>query len=90
MPEGSNPIQIVEKLQIPRKPSDGTTPTTTDQPNGTLITNGTNTKRKRSLDDADDEHLKSGKRGKVVEASKENGPVVLDDSGNGAIVIEDD
>jgi hypothetical protein len=42
------------------------------------------------LDDADDEHLKIGKRGRVVETCKEDGPIVLDDSGTGAIVIEDD
>lgn len=49
-----------------------------------------NMKRKRSVDEPDDDQHASGKRGKVLEASKEDGPVVLEDSGNGAIVIEDD
>lgn len=90
LPEDSNPVVIPEKPQIPRRPNDNATPTTGDQPNGTIITNGANIKRKRSLDDPGDDQVKSGKRGKILEAVKEVDPIVLDDSGNGAIVVEDD
>lgn len=90
LPDESNPVMIPEKLQIPRKPHDNATPTTTNQSNGTIVTNGTNPKRKRSLDDPDDDPIRIGKRGKVLAAVKELDPIVLDDSGNGAIVVEDD
>lgn len=90
LPEDSNPVLILGKLQIPRKPNDIATPTATDQPNGTVITNGANTKRKRSLDEPDGDQLKSGKRGKGLAAFNEVDTVVLEDSGNGAIVVEDD
>jgi hypothetical protein len=49
-----------------------------------------NMKRKRSLDEPDDDQQVNGKRGKVLEARTEDGPVVLEDSGNGAILIDDD
>lgn len=90
LPEDSNPVVIPEKLQIPRKPNDNATPNADDQPNGTIITNGAITKRKRSLDDPGDDPVKSEKRGKVFAATKDFDPIVLDDSGNGAIVVEDD
>lgn len=90
LPDDSDPVVILEKLQIPRKLNDTATPTTSDQPNGSIIINGASTKRKRSLDDPDDDQFKSGKRGKVLAALKKVDPVVLDDSGNGAIVVEDD
>ena len=40
-------------------------------------------------EDDNDEH-KSGKRGKVLAALKEVDSVVVEDSGDGAIVVEDD
>ena len=90
LPDDSNPVLIPEKLQIPRKPNDNATPTNNEQPNGTIITNGATTKRKRSLDDSNEDQIQGGKRGKVLAAVKDVDPIILDDSGNGAIVVEDD
>lgn len=90
LPDDSNPVMIPEKLQIPRKPNENATPTSTDQPNGAILTNGANAKRKRSLEDLDNDPIQNGKRGKVLATAKELEPIVLDDSGNGAIVVEDD
>lgn len=90
LPDDSKPVMIPEKLQIPRKPNENGTPTTTDQPNGIILTNGANSKRKRSVEDPDDDQIQSGKRGKVLAATKELNPIILDDSSNGAIVVEDD
>lgn len=90
LPDDSDPVVIPEKPQIPRKPNDNGTPKTNDQPNGTIMTNGATAKRKRSLDDnPGDDSLQSGKRGRIV-SLKEVDPIVLDDSGNGAIVVDDD
>lgn len=90
LPDDSKPVIIPEKVQIPRKANKIATPSTTDQPNGTITTNGANVKRKRSLDDLDHDPIKSGKRGRILAATKELDLIVLDDSGNGAIVVEDD
>lgn len=72
---------LSQKLEIPRKPS-------TDQINGMSTVNGT-TKRKRSLEEPDSNQDQGLKRGKVSEPADEE-IIFLDDSGNGAIVIEDD
>lgn len=86
---------IVEKLEIPRKPNNdkALSQTSNRQPNGSIVTNGTHMKRKRSLDEPDNDETNSGKRGKLLVAFKDDDTdpvVVLEDSGNGAIVIEDD
>ena len=92
LPEDSKPILMPESLKIGRKPR----VTGELLPNGftdakTAHTNGTGTKRKRDADEAGlDEDLIS-KRGKVHELPpKKDDPVVLNDTGNGAIVIDDD
>lgn len=74
---------LSQKLEIPRKPS-------TDQINGISTVNGTSTKRKRSLEEPDTNQDQGLKRGKVSESADDEEIIFLDDSGNGAIVIEDD
>ncbi|OCL14106.1 ubiquitin-activating enzyme E1 3 [Glonium stellatum] len=92
LPEDSKPIHLAEKLDIARKPK----PSTPIETNGhaVAVTNGVNGKRKRDAAEADLEDDLVRKRGKVAEQSSiaaQNGDViVLDDSTNGAILIDDD
>lgn len=92
LPEDSKPIHLAEKLDIARKPKP--TPPTEINGHAVAVTNGVNGKRKRSVTEADLEDDLVRKRGKVAEQSSvaaQNGDIiVLDDSTNGAILIDDD
>lgn len=72
-----------QKVEIPRKPS-------SDQINGTSTINGTGPKRKRSPEEPYSDQRQDSKRGKFLKSSADEEVIFLDDSGNGAIVIEDD
>jgi len=79
------------RVEIARKPKVHDETPIHGGTNGASATNGTSTKRKRSVDEAEIEQLEIKKRGKVREASsKDDNLVVLDDAGDGAIVIDDD
>lgn len=97
--EDGKPIQLPEELKIatkPKKPApeanghatvNGTVPTTNGITNGT-----TNGAAKRKADDAGLEDEITRKKGKVMEEPQKNGDdiVVLDDTNDGAIIIDDD
>ncbi|KAF2804850.1 putative ubiquitin-like activating enzyme [Mytilinidion resinicola] len=91
LPKDSKPIHLPEKLSIARKPKQTPAPSETNV-NG-AVTNGA-VKRKRDADEAELEDELIRKRGKVAEESSkaiQNGDaIVLDDSADGAIVIDDD
>lgn len=89
MPEGSKPVVLPETFDIARVPK---------SINGTAangheiaVTNGISGKRKRGVDDLDPEDEQVRKRGKVFEEPSKGTAdlIALDDSGNGAIVIDD-
>lgn len=92
LPEDSKPIHLAEKLDIARKLKP--TPPTETNGHAVVVTNGVNGKRKRGATEADLEDDLVRKRGKVSEQSSfaaQNGDIiVLDDSTNGAILIDDD
>lgn len=83
---------IAGDLTIARKPKMNSEALPNGAVNGAASTNGSGTKRKRSADEASINQLEQiSKRGKVKETSS-NGDdlVVLDDAGDGAIVLDDD
>ncbi|KAL9120327.1 MAG: hypothetical protein Q9187_003118 [Circinaria calcarea] len=94
LPEHSKPMFIPEKLDIARKPK----PSNKNLPNGNwngtvALSNGANSKRKRSTGEAGlgDVTDQIKKRGKVYEKpSKDEDLIHVEDTGDGAIVIEDD
>ena len=95
LPEGSTPVQVPQKIEVARKPK-AAAPTSgeTNGTNGTneaAATNGTGTKRKRSRspEDPDLQGQPSSKTAKIQKTSDADDLIFLDDSGNGAIVIED-
>ena len=84
----------MEKLDIARKPK----PSNGNLPNGhgngiAALSNGASSKRKRSTGEAGLEGITDQikKRGKVYEKpSKDEDLIYVEDTGDGAIVIEDD
>ncbi|OCK79879.1 ubiquitin-activating enzyme E1 3 [Lepidopterella palustris CBS 459.81] len=96
LPEDKKPIHLPEKLEIARKPKPIPTLALreTNGHNTTAVANGVNGRRKRGADEAMLEDEAVRKRGKVAgesAATAQNGDViVLDDSSNGAIMIDDD
>lgn len=92
------PIHLAEKLEIPRKPKTAA-PQTVNGSHDVAVTNGVSGslgdgvtgKRKRDATDAGLEDEQIRKRGKVAEEPpKDDDVVVLEDSTNGAIFIDDD
>lgn len=93
-------MSLPQELDVPLKPK-----TIKDNPpkheaetaglngvsNGVNGINGATSKRKRSADDSEPDQPMASKKGKIQGLpSKNNDTVVLDDSGNGAIMIDDD
>lgn len=95
LPENSKPVQVPGNLNIARKPRASTASETNGHTNGhtTIGSLGPhNAKRKRSLDQIENDAQPEPKRGKMV---KVNGPqdddlVITDGPNDGAIVIDDD
>ena len=89
LPEGSKPVQLPATLDISRKPKIVPTATTNGHTNGHPETSGT--KRKRSLEDPE-QNLKRSKTqvGFKTEATQSENVVIEDDEHNGAIVIDSD
>lgn len=83
---------IADDLTIARKPKLNSEALHNGSVNGAASTNGVGTKRKRSADeDSIDQQEQISKRGKVKEVDTNgNDLVVLDDAGDGAIVLDDD
>jgi len=98
LPADSLPIKLAETFEIARKAKTLQTATESDKPAAIASANGSateaNGKRKRNVEEADLEADITNKRGKVMEdgakPEKNDGPVVVDGSDNGAIIIDDD
>ena len=101
LPSSSKPVLLPQKIEIPFKPAINNASLHNGEANGsTMSLNGTAAKRKRSSDDSsyDQEQLLKRKReadpATVQLSSKREkvnaeDTIVLDDSNNGAIVIDD-
>lgn len=101
LPSDSKPVILPQKIEIPVKPTITEAPIPNGEANGSAMPlNGIAAKRKRSLDDSfyDQEQLVKRKRetdSETKQLSPGNGTakaedaIVLDDSSNGAIVIDD-
>jgi hypothetical protein len=84
LPENSPPVLLPVDIEITRKSK----PVVTVLSNGTIKGDSNGTKRKRSMEEVAGLEIIS-KREKL-QASKDNGDVVaIDDSGDGAILIDD-
>ena len=95
LPEESTPVQVPKKIEVARKPkaaapSNGKT-NEANGTNGMTATNGTGTKRKRSRspEEPDIQGQPNSKTAKIQKTSVADDLIVLDDSGNGTIVIDD-
>ena len=101
LPSSSKPVVLPQKIEIPVKPTINNASLANGEANGsTMSLNGTSAKRKRSPDDSsyDQEQLLKRKREadqETVQLSSKREKVdaedtiALDDSHNGAIVIDD-
>lgn len=101
LPLDSKPVLLPQKIEIPVKPTISNASVTNGEVNGsTMPLNGTAAKRKRSPDDSsyDQEQLLKRKREAELEneqpssksgTNKPEDTIILDDSHNGAIVIDD-
>ena len=90
LPEDSKPVLVPHKITIARKAKPFTTQISHEKPTSAAPLNGTGSKRKRSLEEVEDGHDRNMKRGKNLTNLTNDEVVVVDDSSNGAIVIEDD
>lgn len=90
LPDDSKPVLVPHKLNIARKAKTSTTQPWKAIPTAVTTLNGTGSKRKRSLDEVEDEQDRNMKRGKVQKNVSNDELVIVDDSSNGAIIIEDD
>lgn len=92
LPKDSKPIKLPQTIDIARRPKATSAPVPNGEPNATVAINGTGAKRKRSRSPEENstQEQQSTKRGKLQKASDADDLIVLDDSSNGAIVIEDD
>ncbi|CAI6243572.1 unnamed protein product [Periconia digitata] len=94
------PVHLLEKVTVPTAPKKAAAPETnghnghahpaTNGTTMTVVTNG-NKPLKRTADDAglEDELVK--KKGKVAaKPNEDSGPIEIEDSGDGAIIIDDD
>ncbi|KAI9713499.1 MAG: E1 ubiquitin-activating protein uba2 [Bogoriella megaspora] len=92
LPQDSKPITLPETVSIPLKSLVLSENAGTKETNGLAVNGATLGKRKRGADELDMEVEQTNKRGKVVEEpakAKDDDLVLLDDSTNGAILIDD-
>ncbi|KAM0803003.1 hypothetical protein BDR22DRAFT_879572 [Usnea florida] len=96
LPEDTKAVQLPKNLDIARKPKDAPAPTpaTNGDTNGHLTASAAGIKRKRSLEDPENDLQQDNKRGKTQLPSKAMGfqdddLIIPDDSNDGAIVIDD-
>jgi len=95
LPEGSIPVQVPQNIEVARKPK-AAAPTNgetngTNGTNGATATNGIGMKRKRSRtpEDPSIQEQQTSKIAKLRKTSDTSDLIILDDSSNGAIVIDD-
>ena len=96
LPEDTKAVQLPKNLDIARKPKDAPAPApaTNGDTNGHLTASTAGIKRKRSLEDPENDLQQDNKRGKTQLPSKAMGfqdddLIIPDDSNDGAIVIDD-
>lgn len=85
LPDDSKPIVLPVAVDIPRKPAMANGVANGHQ----ILTNAAAATRKRDADAADLAIHPATKRGKATEAPTDRDDVLVDDSGNGAIMIDD-
>lgn len=90
LPDDSKPVLVPNKLTIARKAQSSTTQPRKEIPTAVTTLNGTGFKRKRSPDEIEEDSDRKMKRGKVQKKVSDDELVIVDDSSNGAIIIEDD
>ncbi|MCJ1422958.1 E1 ubiquitin-activating protein uba2 [Sticta canariensis] len=90
LPDDSKPVLVPHKLTIDRKAKSSTTQPWKEIPTAVPTLNGTGFKRKRSPGEIEDQQDRSMKRGKIQKNVSNDELVIVDDSSNGAIIIEDD
>lgn len=90
LPDESKSVLLSQTIKIPRKPT-----AVSDKANGEALVavsaNGVSAKRKRSASPEEPpfQQQQNAKRGKLQRPVVKNDPVVIEDSTNGAIVIDD-
>ncbi|MCJ1269330.1 E1 ubiquitin-activating protein uba2 [Lobaria immixta] len=90
LPEDSKPVLVPHHITITRKAKPSSTHPSNEKPTAAASLNGTGSKRKRNLEEIEEKQDHSTKRGKVQKNLTNDDLVIVDDSSNGAIVIEDD
>ena len=81
---------LTNKPNLPPKPKTAVEADADVATNGVEATNGTGAKRKRDVDEAGLEDPQPKKQvGKQATMQADEEPLLLDDTGNGAIVIDD-
>lgn len=81
---------VPHKITIARKAKPSAPQLSKELSTAAASLNGTGSKRKRSLEEIEDEQDRNMKRGKVEKNPTNDELVIIDDSSNGAIVIQDD
>ncbi|KAK4690428.1 ubiquitin-like 1-activating enzyme E1 B, partial [Lecanoromycetidae sp. Uapishka_2] len=94
LPEDSNPVQVLGKLEIARKPKLAAAPMTNGNTNGHVEPSPAGTKRKRDLDESEASPQRAPKLAKMqrnvkAEESRGDDVIIADDEHDGAIVIDD-
>lgn len=80
---------VPHTIEVARKPKSLSGPSTNGEVNGAPVHNGLVGKRKRDADEAElDDQEQIKKRGKIQVPANNDDLVVLDDSSNGAILID--
>lgn len=91
LPESSKPILIREKLHIARKRRANGVVVLNGHADGAAVLQNSTIKRKRSLEESNNEQDQSTKRGKMDQLEKiDDSLVIVQDHGNGTIIIDDD
>ncbi|KAL9606163.1 MAG: hypothetical protein Q9179_000676 [Wetmoreana sp. 5 TL-2023] len=90
LPEDSKPVALPTNFEVPRKPTIDAEKVR-QKVNGAISPPTVPGKRKRgaSIEESGIEGQLPPKRGKVHETSKDDDPILVEDSSNGAIVIDD-
>lgn len=80
---------VPHQITITRKAKPSSTNPSDEKPTAAASLNGTGSKRKRILEEIEEKQDHHTKRGKVQKNLTNDDLVIVDDSCNGAIVIED-
>ena len=94
-PEGSKPLYVPENLEIARKSKASSEQPLEHAINGTATKPGSGVKRKRSSDEimngaVDHDFTPKQRKFSAEKPSQDDNLIVVDDSGTGTILIDDD